>query len=123
MKIESLNYNNRTSKFIFEVVSNDREYLASVLTAAEEHVKSKMTAIKEPDVKHSLTSDVGLIPSEKQDDSNLYQPFHVMEGKSGLKRSFQQAVLSSKPSGLGTTSDSPEPSYSSKSNEEEEEEE
>lgn len=106
MKIESLSLNNHTSKFIFEVVSEDQEYLESVLTLAEEHVTSSIRSNKEPDAKLVQKSAVGIFPSERQDQLKLLLPFHIFEGKSGLKALFIQAVHSSKPSGLGRSSDS-----------------
>jgi len=129
MKIESLNCYNHTSKFIFEVVSEDQEYLESILTLAEEHVTSSVSSNKEPDAKLALKSAVGTFPSERQDKLKLLLPFHIFEGKGGLKALFTQAVHSSKPSGLGRSSDSyvsghplsPPSSTLSRSNEEEEE--
>ena len=105
MKIESLNNKNKTSKFIFEVVSNDQDYLGSVLTLAEDQISPSLNRIKEPDAKLVMKSAVSLFPSERQDDHHLL-PFHVWEGKVGLEESFLKAVRSSKPSGLGRSSDS-----------------
>ena len=129
MKIESLNYNNHTSKFIFEVVSEDQGYLESVLTLAEENAASSISNSKEPYAKLVLKSAVSPFPSERQDEHMLLLPFHILEGKSGLKRIFLQAVHDSKPSGLGRSSDSyvsghplsPPSRTLSRSNEEEEE--